>query len=156
MDALRSFTEGWIRHLEPALQGGLLALGRYLPHRITAVGLLAVLWLTGCASSGESGASIDDLLARIDGQLDQAVPEMTDCFQRELGPRAQTLNGRIIVQFEIGEDGLVDKLSVLESELGAAEADECVSITISRQYFPDWEGRRPVRLTKPFQFVAGQ
>ena len=119
------------------------------------LGALA-LGLTGCAGSGGEGAGIDELLARIDGQLDQAIPEMTDCFQRELGTRSQTLNGRIAVQFEIGDDGLVGKLNVLESELGAPEADECVAITISRQYFPDWEGRRPVRLTKPFQFVAGQ
>lgn len=126
--------------------------------RAGAWGALGLLWAlgawAGCGNQG--GPSMEELLGRVDRRLDQAVPEMAECFRRELGGEAELVNGRIVVRFEIGGDGLVAALDVIESELRGEGAALCVSDTIRRIHFADWQGRQPVRLTKPFQFVAGR
>lgn len=120
--------------------------------------VLGALWTlsVGAGCTGQGGPSMEELLQRVDRRLDQAVPEMAECFRRELGGEAELVNGRIVVRFEIGGDGLVATLDVVESELRGERANMCVSDTIRRIHFADWQGRQPVRLTKPFQFVAGR
>ena len=121
---------------------------------VVGVASLSWLWIgAGCAAGN---LSMEARLARLDDRLDASIPEMTDCFRRELGAEANRLDGRVVVRFEVAGDGLVSGLEVVESELGSAEAELCVSDTIRRIYFLEWVGRQPVRLTKPLQFVAGR
>jgi len=115
--------------------------------------LMCLLVGVGCAAGN---LSMEARLAQVDDRLDAAIPEMTDCFRRELGAEANRLDGRVVVRFEVSGDGLVNRLEVVESELGSPKAELCVSDTIRRIYFPEWVGRQPVRLTKPLQFVAGR
>ena len=129
-----------------------------LLHTVLLALVLAALSLgdlAACANTS-GGASMEEQLKRLDSRLDESIPEMTDCFRRELGSEADLINGRIVILFEVAEDGLVSTLEVLESELKSSEASLCVSDTIRRIYFAEWVGRNPVRLTKSFQFVAGR
>lgn len=114
----------------------------------------ATISLAACP--GASGPSLEELLARVDAQVDESIPQMTDCFERELPGGASAVSGLVVVRFEIGGDGLVQKLDITESEVGLEEADLCVADTIRRIYFAEWVGRRPVRLTKPLRFSAGR
>ena len=66
------------------------------------------------------------------------------------------VSGRIVAKFEIDGDGLVQKLEIIESDVGEPQADLCVADTIRRIYVEEWVGRRPVRLTKPLRFSGGR
>lgn len=118
--------------------------------------LLAALVAVCLACMPPAGPTLEELLARVDGRVDDSVPQMTACFDRELPGGASVISGRIVVKFEIDGDGLVQKLEIVESELDQNEADLCVADTIRRIYFDEWVGRRPVRLNKPLRFTAGR
>jgi len=136
-------------------RGILVSPRQHIRLRVAIIVALYLL-LLACASTPQAGWSYTSLLQTVDGHLDDAVPEMTACFRREFGSEAELLNGRIVVRFEVAEDGLISTLEVLESELSSKAAELCVSDTIRRIYFAEWVGQTPVRLTKPFQFVAGR
>ncbi len=102
--------------------------------------------------------TLDDHLKQIEGRLDSATPEMTACFRRELGSGAENVSGRIHISFEVAEDGLVENLEIVESELKQQpEAELCVADTIRRLYFDEWVTQnRRVKLNKPFRFTGGR
>ncbi len=112
----------------------------------------AASMLLGACQSSASGASMEELLARVDARLNDAEPDMIACFNRELTDVGGRVSGRIAVRVEIDSDGLVNNLEVLESSLGHPQADLCVADTIRRIFFEEWVDRRPVRVTKPFRF----
>ena len=112
------------------------------------------LLMSACAGTGQA-PSLEDLLSRVDERLNDAEPEMTACFLREVTSGTGDINGRIVVSVEIDTDGLVSNLDIKESELDNETADLCVADTIRRIFFEEWVGREPVRVTKPYRFVAG-
>ncbi len=118
------------------------------------LGVLLVSLLMGCATTGAPTQA--DILASLNRRLDTSTQEMEACFRRELGAGADRVDGRIIVKFEIDSDGLTQNLTVVESQLQDPQAELCVADTIRRIFFEEQLGRSPVRLTKPFSFLAGR
>ena len=117
--------------------------------------LLLALSLQACATA-PSTLSQEELLQRLNQRLNASTPDMTDCFRRELGLRAEQVNGRLVLRFEIDGDGFIRDLEIVENEVQDPQAELCVADTIRRLYFEEQLGRPPVRLTKPFSFFAGR
>ncbi len=127
-----------------------------LPHPTVSWFAAAVLCIAVVGCTASSGPTLEELLARVDAQVDDTVPQMTSCFEREIPGGSAAVSGRIVARFEIDGDGLVQKLEIVESDVDEPNADLCVADTIRRIYFDEWVGRRPVRLTKPLRFSGGR
>ncbi|MEN9529675.1 MAG: hypothetical protein RI932_1548 [Pseudomonadota bacterium] len=74
-----------------------------------------------------------------------------NCYNKELinNPEAQ---GLVLTKIDITNSGKVAAVSVLQSDLGDVEFENCIVSTIKRWKFPTPRGGKEVRVSHPFRF----
>lgn len=77
------------------------------------------------------------------------------CYERALVQHSG-LAGTVSVKFEIAPSGTVAKAWVKASDLGQAEAEQCVVERIRALEFPEPDGDGKVTVTFPFAFAPAQ
>ncbi|MBI3178287.1 MAG: energy transducer TonB, partial [Deltaproteobacteria bacterium] len=96
----------------------------------------------------------------VDGALDasaiakvvQARKRMLqDCYEKEL-KRDPSLQGKVEIEFTIGEDGSVASASIANNRMGSAAVGECIISRLRRWRFPKPDGGS-VTVTFPFIFT---
>lgn len=74
-----------------------------------------------------------------------------NCYNKELtnNPEAQ---GLVLTKIDITNSGKVAAVSVLQSDLGDVDFENCIISTIKRWKFPTPRGGKEVRVSHPFRF----
>lgn len=92
----------------------------------------------------------------IDGEIRMHLGEIQACYQRELN-RQPSLEGEVVVKFEISPDGTVAWVEVERTDMDHTSVPACVCEEMGRIEYPAPLGGGVVRVTYPFRFrsVAG-
>ncbi|MBC7793472.1 MAG: TonB family protein [Clostridia bacterium] len=105
-------------------------------------------------------ATIKTEAPEVDGSLDSEsiakvvrarLRSIQDCYEREL-KRDATLQGKIEIEFTIGQGGDVDEARVSSNKMGSAEVGDCIVSRVRRWKFPQPKGGS-VTVNYPFIFT---
>ena len=97
----------------------------------------------------------------VKGKLDPAtiratfgkyLKQIEGCYQQALNTD-ENLQGKIVVQFTIGEDGSVISVNIASSSIANEELKSCIQRRVQRMNFPKPE-QGTVQVTYPFIFTA--
>ena len=112
--------------------------------------LPAILLLT-CLTSTAGAQSVRGYVDRnvIREPIRRASGELRQCYERALRDDA-TLDGRLVVGFEVHPDGKVRRVEIVESELLSPELERCVLGVFRRLRFERVHG--VVRVRYPLIF----
>lgn len=99
-------------------------------------------------------ASIRGSLSRevIRRHIRRNIPAIRFCYERQLSRRPD-LQGRVQVQFVIGQNGSVASARVVSSSMGEPSVEQCVARAVQRITFPSPDGG-VVIVTYPFMFQS--
>lgn len=95
-----------------------------------------------------SGSLDREIIRRI---IRQHRAEYQYCYEKELNKK-RDLNGKIVVKFTIAGNGSVIQASVVESSMGNADVESCLTARIQRWVFPEPKGGGMVVVNYPFVF----
>ncbi len=100
-------------------------------------------------ASGLDRDAIAAVIARNQGQV-------RFCYEQGLR-QDPSLSGRVVVDFVIGGNGLVKSSKILNSSLGSAMVEDCISLRLKSWKFPLPDGGVDVKVSYPFTLRrAGQ
>lgn len=83
------------------------------------------------------------------------VKEMRDCYERAL-VKNPSLMGKIVLSWNVEEDGSVAEVEVASNTLKDAEVTRCLSSRPATWKFPKPANGEPVRVSYPFVFSPAQ
>jgi outer membrane biosynthesis protein TonB len=116
------------------------------------------------ARDGRRGEPIvRNAAATVEGGLDKDIVrrivrahinEIRACYSAGLLEQP-TLTGKVVVDFTIAADGLVDASNVAETELADASVGECIAEAVMKWKFPKPAGGGEVRVRYPFLLELG-
>jgi TonB family protein len=125
------------------------------PRPAPAVGQAGAGQVEGTVSIGGPGRSDEPTPSDVvEEVIRRHAAEVSRCYRTELVARP-TLAGRVLVEFLIGEDGLVREAAVARSELGAPRAEQCIVQAIRSWSFEEVPGEDAMLIRYPFDFSPG-
>jgi TonB family protein len=111
---------------------------------------------------GDSIGGADSAPAEVHGALDKEVirgvirshlSDARQCFLKGLESNPQ-LEGRVVVQFVIGNNGDVVASATEESSLGNVQVEDCIKGAVRAWKFPQPKGNGIVKVSYPFILKA--
>jgi outer membrane biosynthesis protein TonB len=113
--------------------------------------LLACAFATAASPASAGEGTLDkDLIRRV---VRAHIPEIRHCYNQAL-TRDPTAQGKVVIDFTIGEDGKVVASKVSSSDMADQDAPRCMSDAVLRWSFPRPDGGQVV-VSYPFVLEPG-
>ncbi len=117
---------------------------------------LVILLITSPAGKSYADEKISGGLDKsvIDEKINAKIPDIRECYEKEVKKSKTPLAGHISVKFNIGHDGKVTSAIAENNTLKSAEVETCVLGIVKSIEFPAPGGGGNVEVSYPFAFSA--
>lgn len=102
-------------------------------------------------SMNVEGSLDKDIIRRI---VRAHIGEVRYCYNEGLSEDPE-LSGRVVIEFDVGEDGTVVESKVASTDLEDDDVPECIAEAAARWRFPRLEGGETTTITYPFVLEPG-